>query len=199
MKGFAETSLEGIARHEAGHFLMNWLLEREPGGISIMENVGGVTIDDSEKPEYLHQVLLKALAGMAVEEDSAVLDQLIESCDNPDLFDKHTDSYWASKTLVALAGQWKSDPQELLGVFVNICDDTRHEFGQVIPSLVDILVEHRGFDKVTCITLYRQWDQVFKMDGRPPKSDIVCRKIAQYMGWKVPTEQVLGWGLKPIK
>ena len=53
MKGFAETSLEGIARHEAGHFLMNWLLEREPGGIVIMEDVGGVTIDDSAEPEYL--------------------------------------------------------------------------------------------------------------------------------------------------
>lgn len=193
MKGFAETSLEGIARHEAGHFLMNWLLEREPGGIVIMEDVGGVTIDDSAEPEYLHQVLLKALAGMAVEEDSAVLDQLLESCDKPNLFDKHTDSYWASKTLVALAGQWKADPQELLGVFVNICDDTRHEFGQVLPSLVEILMEYRGIDKEGCIALYRQWDQVFKMDDRPPKSDIVCRKIARYMGWNVPTGKVLGW------
>ena len=172
---------------------MNWRLEREPGGITIMEDVGGVTIDDSAEPEYLHQVLLKALSGMAVEKDSAVLDQLIESCDKPDLFDKHTDSYWASKTLVELARRWKADPQELLGVFVNICDDTRHEFGQVIPPLVDTLVEHRGIDKDGCMALYRQWDQIFKMDGRPPKSDIICRKITRYMGWNVPENTIIKW------
>jgi len=193
MKGFNETSLEVIAKHEAGHFLMNWLLEREPGGIAIMENVGGVTIDDSPEPEYLHQVLLKALAGMAVEEDSVILDQLLESCDKPELFDKHTDSYWASKTLVDLARQWKVDPQELLGVFVNVCDDTRHEFGQVIPPLVETLMEQLRIDKASCITLYRQWDQVFNMDSRPPKSDIVGRKIAKFMGWNVPDGKAMNW------
>ena len=49
-----------------------------------------------------------------------------------------------------------------------------------------------------CEAIYRRLDQQYNMVERPPKSDMVCRMIANQFGWNVPDKQALGWDFKPL-
>lgn len=167
--------------HEAGHLLIGWLLDRKPGGAAIIEGVGGVTVDASPEPEYQHQRLLRMLAGIVFEGDYQTLDQIVESCRTPEVFDEHSDAYWVCKTALELAHQWQMTVNDILAGFTGVLDDIRCEYSTVAAEIADVLFERGVISPSDCVALYAELDARLGMAGRPPKADIVCREITKHI------------------
>lgn len=174
-------SREALAKHEAGHLLIGWLLGRTPGGAAIVDGVGGVTVDASPEPEYQHERLLRMLAGIVFEDDCQTLDQIVENCHTPEAFDEHSDAYWVCKTALELAGQWQMTVDDILAGFTGVMDDILQEYGAVAAEIADVLFERGAISPQDCIALYGEFDARFGMAGRSPKSAIVCRKITKHI------------------
>jgi len=191
-------NLKDTAKHEAGHFLLNWLLEREPGALLVMEG-GGATIDAFPQNEYPHQRMLRMLAGIVFSDDFDALDKLVEHCSVPSMFDPLSDSYWVSKTALELAKHWHMPIDDILAGFTIVLDELRLEFGVAAGEIAQELVERKTIPQPDCEALYRQLDAQFGMDKRPPKSDIVCRIIAKNFEWEVSEGMVMGWDFKQLQ
>ena len=89
--------LRKVAKHEAGHALMLWLLDQYLAGVYICED-GGVTMQvafPARKMTHPSQHLLYTIAGMVMTYDHDVIDDLRAHVDTPDYFAKETDSYAA--------------------------------------------------------------------------------------------------------
>lgn len=107
LHGFGSRAwLRKVAKHEAGHALMLWLLDQYLTGIYITEE-GGITVrlDFAGREMKLpSQHLLYTLAGMVFTYDIDIIDDLRAHIDTPDYFNPETDSYVATMLVKCFTG-----------------------------------------------------------------------------------------------
>jgi hypothetical protein len=188
-------NLKTLARHEAGHLLMLWLLDRYAVACIITDE-GGLTkaLDDNHgEKETPHQHILYALAGMVLAGDFDLLSDLRQHATKPDDFDKFTDSHYASEALPLIGG----DPMLVLSLYQDIILRLGSRFRKAHRQATKLLLEKHQIAFDTIHSLFSQWDAEYELDSRP-KSDIVCRIIARAFHWPMPREKFIGWDFKPL-
>ena len=92
--GYSKTAgLNHVIRHEAGHILVYWLLDRPLAGCLVTEQ-GGLTkiIQTDDTQEQIIPHILVALAGMKMGNDQEAIFELEDHIDNPARFHAKTDS-----------------------------------------------------------------------------------------------------------
>lgn len=188
-------SLKKIVKHEAGHALALWLLDRYLGGVCILE-YGGVTVSiNAEKPPQMPSFhLLYALAGMEMANDVEVIEDLRTNVATPDYFYKGTDSWLAATIVKAFTGT-------PISVFLShqvALTRFRVRFRHPYKELVDLLLkESHAIGAVEAYELFGRWDMEFGFDKRP-KSDFVTRALMREFKWKPPRCKWLDWDMTPL-
>lgn len=190
-----EKSLKKIVKHEAGHALALWLLDRYLGGVCILE-YGGVTVSlNAEKPPQVPSFhLLYALAGMEMANDIDLIEDLRDHVATPDYFQKGSDS-WLASTLVR---GFKGTPLAVFLIHQVVLTRFRNRFRRPYKELVDrLLKEPHAIGAVEAYELFGQWDKEFGFDKRP-KSDFVARALMREFKWKPPKCKWLDWSMTPL-
>ncbi len=88
----AQASLSHFIRHEAGHVLLYWLLDRPLAGCVVTDKVGlthPIRTDDTQ--ELIMPHILVALAGMVMASEPEVIDELEGHLHEPGYFHENTD------------------------------------------------------------------------------------------------------------
>jgi len=183
------------ARHEAGHLLMLWLLDRYAVACIITDE-GGLTKALDDKPGEMdtpHQRILYAMAGMVLAGDFDLLNNLQQHATKPDYFDKFSDSHYTAKALPHIGG----DPAWVLNQFHDIILRLGSRFRKAHRQATKLLLEKREIAFDTIHDLFCQWDAEYGLASRP-KSDLVCRMIARSFRWPMPRGRFIGWDFKPL-
>ena len=191
-----EKSLKKIVKHEAGHALALWLLDRYLGGVCVLE-FGGVTVSlNAEKPPQVPSFhLLYALAGMEMANDVDVIEDLRDHVATPDYFQKGTDS-WLAATLVQ---GFKGTPLAVFLAHQVALARFRNRFRRPYKELVDLLLkEPHAIGAIEAYELFGRWDREFGFDKRP-KSDLVTRALMREFKWKPLKCKWLDWDMKPLE
>ena len=188
------SDLTSIARHEAGHLLMLWLLDRYAVAC-IITNEGGLTkaLDEPGAKETPHQHILYAMSGMVLSGDYDLLRDLRQHATEPDHFDPMSDSHYVAEALLHIGG----DPTIVLNQFHDIILRLGSRFNKAHRQAVKMLLAKRKVAFDTIHDLFCQWDAEYGLVSRP-KSDIVCRTIARAFRWPMPRGRFIGWDFKPL-
>ena len=117
------------------------------------------------------------LAGIVFEDDYQTLDELVENCHTPEVFDPLSDSYWASKAALELAAQWHMTIDDILAGFADILDELRLEYSDAAADITRELLERKAIPQQDCEAIYRRLDQQYDIANRPSMSDIIYRMI----------------------
>jgi len=184
-----------IARHEAGHLLMLWLLDRYAVAC-IITDTGGLTkaLDDkSGEKETPHQRILYALGGMVLAGDFDLLSDLRIHATEPGYFNPISDSHYVAEALPHIGG----DPAWVLNQFHDIILRLGSRFRKAHRQATKLLLEKREIAFDTIHDLFCQWDAEYGLVSRP-KSDIVCRAIARAFRWPMPRGRFIEWDFKPL-
>ncbi len=190
-----KTSLKDAARHEAGHALVLWLLDRYLGGACLLEH-GGVTICvNVEKPPQVPSFhLFHALAGMEMANDVDVIEELRAHVATPDYFYKGTDSRLAATLVKAFNGT----PLFVFLAHQVVLTRFRERFRHPYKVLVErLLKEPHAINVEEAYELFGRWDREFGFDRRP-KSDFVMRALMREFKWKPPRCKWLDWDMTPL-
>ena len=199
LKGFSKytDNLRDVARHEAGHALMLWLLEQHLFGIFIRKE-GGITRRLEPAGNTMGMAshyILYILAGMLMEQRKEVIEELHEHAGDPDYFDQRTDSCFVAKALE----DFDEPPLVVLSRHEAIILRCRRRFARQFNELVDILLRNPKhavvFDRA--YRLFNRWDRMAGFDKRP-KSDFVMRALAREFGWRLPRCKWIGWDMEPL-
>lgn len=188
-------NLKDTARHEAGHLLMLWLLDRYAVACVITDD-GGVTKALDDKPgekETPCQRILYAMSGMVLAGDFDLLNDLRKHAAEPDYFDKYTDAHFIVEALPLIGG----DPKVVLSLYQDIILRLGSRFRKAHRQATKLLLEKKqiAFDRIH--SLFSKWDVEYGLDNRP-KSDIVCRAIARAFHWPMPRGKFIGWDFKQL-
>ncbi|NLF61568.1 MAG: hypothetical protein GX574_10490 [Lentisphaerae bacterium] len=182
------------ARHEAGHLLMLWLLDRQGVASGIADGCGLTkALDEPGAMETPHQRILYAMAGMVLGGDSDLLRDLRQHAMEPGYFDPMSDSHYVAEALPYIGGE----PALVLRQFHDIILRLGSRFNKAHRQATKLLMEKRtiAFDAIH--GLFSQWDVEYGLVSRP-KSDIVCRMIARTFRWRLPRGRFIGWDFKPL-
>ena len=187
------SDLHQVARHEAGHLVIYWLLGRIVAG-ACAEEGGGMTFQVTEPgvKEMPHEHLLASLAGMAGEANLQIYDELYEHITAPTWFDPITDSYHAALAISKLPGS----PQDNLRAYHGIVRRLLRRCSVAHHQAIRLL-ERGRIGLKECYDLFGEWDVRFGFTKRP-KSDMLCRTIARAMRYRVPRDGFLGYDFKPL-
>jgi hypothetical protein len=191
-----KTSLKDAAKHEAGHALVLWLLDRYLGGVCLLDH-GGVTVSvNAGKPPQVPSFhLLHALAGMEMANDVDVIEDLRDHVATPDYFYKGTDS-WLAATLVKA---FRGTPLSVFLTHQVALTRFRERFRHPYKEMVNLLLEEPHAISVgQAYEFFGRWDAEFGFDKRP-KSDFVMRTLMRECRWKPPKCKWLGWDMKPLE
>ena len=190
-----KTSLRDAAKHEAGHALVLWLLDRYLGGVCLLEK-GGVTVSvNAEKPPQVPSFhLLHALAGMEMANDVEVIEDLRTNVATPDYFYKGTDSWLAATLVKAFTGTPISVFLSHQVALTRFRVRFRHPYKELVNLLLD---EPHAISAVQAYELFGRWDAEYGFNKRP-KSDFVMRTLLREFKWKTPRCKWLGWDMKPL-
>ena len=185
-----------IAKHEAGHALMLWLLDQFLLGVCISED-GGVTwrvIDTSIKHPSLH--LLYLLAGMVLSHEHEQIDNLREHIDTPDYFIPESDS----SIIAQLVRCFGEPPLSVLIQHEVVLARLRRRYGKVFNELATLLIDcdNHLLDFRQLYDLFLKWDVEYGFDKRP-KSDAVMRTLARGLNLRIPKCRWVGWDMKPLE
>jgi hypothetical protein len=189
------TDLRTLARHEAGHLLMLWLLDRYAVACIITDE-GGLTKALDDKPdekETPHQRILYAMAGMVLSGDFDLLSDLRKHATKLDYFDPISDSRHAAETLPLIGG----DSAFVLNQFHDIILRLGSRFRKAHRQATKLLLEKKQITFDTIHGMFSQWDVECGLVSRP-KSDLVCRMIARAFRWPMPRGKHIGWDFKPL-
>lgn len=188
------TWLRKTAKHEAGHLLILWLLDRYAVAC-ITTDEGGLTkaLDEHDTKETPHQRILYAMAGMVLAGDFDLLSDLRQHATKPDYFDKYSDSHYVAEALPLIGG----DPAFVLNQFHDIILRLGGRFRKAHRQVTKLLQKNRQITFDTIHGLFSQWDVEYGLEIRP-KSDIVCRIIARAFRWPMPRGRFIGWDFKPL-
>jgi len=193
--GSPSITFKALARHEAGHLLMLWLLDRYAIACIITDE-GGLTKSLDDKPgekETPHQRMLYAMAGMVLAGDFDLLNNLRQHATEPGYFNPISDSHHAAEALPLIGG----DPAFILNQFHDIILRLGSRFRKAHRQATKLLLEKRKITFDTIHGLFSQWDAEYGLESRP-KSDIVCRTIARTFRWPIPRGRFIGWDFKPL-
>ncbi len=188
----AQVSLSHFIRHEAGHVLLYWLLDRPLAGCIVTDKAGlthAIRTEDTQEQIIPH--ILVALAGMSMASEFEVIDELEEHLHEPGYFHDKTDS-----RIVAEAMQ-TFDPAHrlpLLFQFRLLLSRLRRRFGKVYAEIRQLLSQppHQLFF-IELNQLFQKWDLANGFDRRP-KSDLVMRMFRRIAHQPLPKGQWLDWG-----
>ncbi|HRR42560.1 MAG TPA: hypothetical protein P5244_15110 [Syntrophales bacterium] len=187
-------NLTTTARHEAGHLLMLWLLDRQGFACGIADGCGMTkALDAPGEKETPHQHILYAMAGMVLSGDFDQLNDLRQHATGPDYFDRFTDSHYVAEALPHIGG----DPSMVLSQFHDIILRLGSRFRKAHRLATMLLLEKREIAFDTLYSLFSEWDAAYGLVSRP-KSDIVCRTIARAFRWRIPRGKFIGWDFKPL-
>ena len=191
-------SLNTIAKHEAGHALLLWLLDQYLEGICVTEN-GGVTKrvmlnQTAMKSPSLH--LLYLLAGMVMANEHEQIDDLRKHIDTPDYFAPESDS----NLIAQLVRCFNTHPISVLIQHEVVLSRFRMRFRKAYNELLDTLLHNDGhlLDFRQTYEMFGKWDLEYGFDKRP-KSDVVMRTLARVFNWKMPKCRWVGWDMKPLE
>ena len=194
LRGIAsKTSFLQIARHEAAHIIMLWLMERPVLGCMV-SNKGGVTVqlpDETGTKETQNEHILYALAGMIGEKNFELKEDLLEHIGNPKYFDSNTDSYHVAQAIALLDGP----PSTWLVCYEMAVDKLLVKFSKPCHELTSLLVEKGMLDFKTLHELFNKWDKLFIPEGKV-KSDVCARVVLRAFGARLPRGGVFGWDLR---
>ena len=188
-------NLNTLARHEAGHLLMLWLLDRYAIACIITDE-SGLTKALDDKPgekETPHQRILYALAGMVLGGDYDLLRDLRQHATEPGYFDPMSDSHYIAEALPHIGGE----PALVLCQFNDIILRLGSRFRKAHRQATTLLLEPREIAFDTVHAMFSQWDVEYGLESRP-KSDIVCRTIARTFRWPMPRGRFIRWDFKPL-
>ena len=194
LRGIAsKTSFLQIARHEAAHIIMLWLMERPVLGCMVSDK-GGVTVqlpDETGAKETQNEHILYALAGMIGEKNFELKEDLFEHIENPKYFDSNTDSYHVAQAIALLNG----NSSTWLVCYEMAVDKLLVKFTKPYHELTALLVEKGMLDFKTLHELFNKWDKLFIPDGKV-KSDVCARVVLRAFGTRLPRGGVFGWDLR---
>lgn len=187
-------ALTATIRHEAGHLLMLWLLERQGVACGIADGCGLTkALDEPGAMETPHQRILYAMSGMVLGGDYDLLRDLRQHAMEPDHFDPMSDSHYVAEALPLIRGE----PTIVLNQFHDIILRLGSRFLKAHRQATKLLLEKRKVAFDTIYSLFSQWDDEYRLVSRP-KSDIVCRTIARSFRWPMPRGRFIGWDFKPL-
>lgn len=191
---FSPTDLMSIARHEAGHLLMLWLLDRYAIACIITDE-GGLTkaLDEPGAKETPHQRMLYAMAGMVLGSDYDLLRDLRQHATEPGYFDPMSDSHYIAEALPLIGGE----PALVLSQYLHVILRLGNRFRKAHRQATKLLLEKKKIAFDTLHGLFSHWDVEYGLVSRP-KSDIVCRTIARAFRWPMPRGRFIGWDFKPL-
>ena len=188
-----DTSPNAHATHEAGHFVMAWLLDRNASSCVLHEDSG--TPPTQFKGETIHQQLLATLAGMVAEGNREVLGDLLENLNNPDYFSRQTDAYAAAGIAAMLDERERRD---IVIGFILALAELFQEYSQALQQARERLLIHHEISSEEGQTLWQEWDRLFHLENRP-KSDVVYRALDRQLDWHLPAQCFIGWDLQPMQ
>lgn len=189
---FSPVDLTTTARHEAGHLLMLWLLERQGIACGIADGCGLTkALDEPVAKETPHQRLLYAMSGMVLAGESDLLSDLRQRATEPGCFDPMSDSYYAVEALPHIGG----DPACVLNQFHDIILRLGSRFRKAHRQATNLLLDTKQITFDTIHRLFSEWDVEYGLASRP-KSDLVCRMIARSFRWRLPRGKHIGWDFK---
>ena len=204
--GYSKTAgLNHVIRHEAGHVLLYWLLDRPLAGCVVTDKAGLTKIiqtDDTQEQIIPH--ILVALAGMKMGNDQEAIFELEDHIDNPAHFHAATDSRIVADAMQVFE---QSQRQSLFLQCRTILSRVRTHFRKVYAEICNRLATppHQLFF-AELNQLFRQWDLEYGFDKRP-KSDYVMRmfhrltsqplpKKGQWLDWD--NQVLLEWQYRPM-
>ncbi len=188
----AQASLSHFIRHEAGHVLLYWLLDRPLAGCIVTDKAGlthAIRTDDTQEQIIPH--ILVALSGMVMSSEFEVIDELEEHLHEPRYFHDNTDS-----RIVAEAMQ-TFDPAHrlpLLFQFRLLLSRLKGRFAKGYAEIRRLLTQppYQLFF-IELNQLFQKWDLANGFDKRP-KSDVVMRMFRRIARQPLPKGQWLDWG-----
>ncbi len=188
-------TVRDIARHEAAHLVMLWLLDRLVLASCITKD-GGVTRQlkpQGEKTETALEHILHSLAGIIGERNAEVLDDLRTHVGDIEWFAKDTDSYHVA---VGIAF-FRKAPDVLLNGLSEMIWQLLTRFAKNHREATKLLLENNILDFMDIFDLFEKWDAMY-FQGDRPKSDLVARYIFRMFGWRLSRKDWYGWDLKPL-
>ena len=193
-----KTTSTDVARHEAGHILMLWLLDCHLLGSHVSEQEGvtisSISSNGTASLRIPSLPLLHVLAGMAMDRDNEVIDDLRQHIDSPEYFQQDTDARKVATMIRAFDGSHISALHHHLLVLSRF----RNRFRRPYRELLTLLLETpHTIGVVQAYGLFNRWDVEFGFDRRP-KSDYVIRALMWEYGQKPPKCKWLGWDMKPL-
>lgn len=187
-------SLSVLARHEAGHLLMLWLLDRYAAACAIAASCGITkALDEPKEKEMPHQRILYAMSGMVLAGEFDLLSELKQYAIEPDYFDPMSDSRYVAETLPHIDG----DPAVVLNQFTDVILRLGNRFRKAHNQAARLLHERGAIAFDTIHAMFCQWDEGYDLATRP-KSDLVCRAVARAFYWRMPRTRFIGWDFKPL-
>ena len=190
-----KTTLHLIARHEAAHLVMLWLMDRPVLGCMVSAE-GGVTVqlpDEAGTKETQNEHILYALAGMIGEKNLEVREELREHVGELDYFDPNTDSYHVVQAISLLKG----NPNAWLACYELAVGKLLEKFAKPHQEAAALLATKGMLHFKEIYEMFTRWDEAFFPDGKV-KSDICARTVLRQLGMRLPRQGFFGWDLRPV-
>ena len=187
--------LRHIARHEAAHIVMLWLMDRPVLGCMISAD-GGLTVqlpDETGSKETQNEHILYALAGMVGEKNLELKEDLFKHIEKPEYFDTNTDSYHVAQAIKLLRG----NPRSWLVCYELAISRLLDKFSKPYRELTTLLAEKEMVDFKTLHEMFNKWNAIFFPEGKL-KSDVCSKAVLRAIGTKIPRKTLFGWDLRPL-
>ena len=186
--------LTPLARHEAGHLVTLWLLDRQAVFCGLVDGCGITkALDEPGVKETPYQRILHAQSGMVLSSDVASLRDLRLHTADPGYFDPTSDSHYIVEALPHIGG----DPAVVLSQFSDVILRLGNRFRKAHNQAMRLLRERGAIAFDTIHGMFCQWDEDYDLVTRP-KSDLVCRAVARTFRWRMPRGRFIGWDFKPL-
>ncbi len=149
----------GIARHEAAHLMMLWLLDR-PALFCMADDKGGATkqlkAPDAHKETILEHVL-DSIAGMIGEWAPEVIAELKEHIRDINWFFEESDSHHIALGISYLDG----DPEVWLCGFIEVTHRLLVKFSRPHREVTKLLLQKDVLDAVMIYILFEKWEAIY--------------------------------------
>ena len=152
-----------VARHEAGHLLLNWLLDNRPCGAMLLAN--GEACSTSEHPDdSLMAIGLAKVAGFVAAGEKRHLRSIRANWDRPQTFAIDNDCHWVT----AAAQHALDDLAPNLGwLFIEALIRTVEEacltYGRELAALAAILKRNGYIKYPETETIFKAMDEKYKV------------------------------------
>lgn len=157
------TVLRKVAKHEAGHLLLNWLLDNRPCGAMLMPNGEGCTLAE-RTDDGLFAIGLLKIAGFVAAGEKRHLRSIRANWNKPHKFAVENDCFWVT----TVAQHALDDLAPNLGwlfieALIRTVEEAYQTYGKELKVLATIL-EHAGYIKYPeSEMLFKAMDEKYKV------------------------------------